>query len=78
MNTWQATPGQTIDIGNVKPNTNHVVVTAYADSRWLLLDPTRDSYNTYKNGEYYKSNEQPSFANFDMTEQFFSFTHWLP
>lgn len=75
---YLAKPGQMIDIGNVKPKTNHVVVAAYADSRWLLLDPTRDSYNTYKNGKYYLSNEQPSFANFDMTEQFFSFTHWLP
>ena len=75
---YLAKPGQMIDIGNVKPKTNHVVVAAYADSRWLLLDPTRDSYNTNKEGVSYKSNEQSSFANFDMTEQFFSFTHWLP
>ena len=75
---YLAKPGQMIDIGNVLPKTNHVVVAAYADSRWILLDPTRDSYNKYKDGEYYKSNEQPSLANFDMTEQLFSFTHWLP
>lgn len=77
LNCYLAKPGQMIDIGNVKPKTNHVVVTAYADNRWLLLDPTLDSYNKYKEGEFYKSNEEPSFANFDMTEQFFSFTHWL-
>ena len=75
---YVAKPGQMIDIEKVKPKTNHVVAAAYADNRWLLLDPTRDSYNKYINGEYYSSNEQPSFANFDMTEQFFSFTHWLP
>lgn len=75
---YLAKPGQMIDIRNVKPETNHVVVAAYADSRWLLLDPTRDSYNTFKDGVFYKSNVQSSFANFDMTEQFFSFTHWIP
>ena len=71
-------PGQMIDVENVKPQTNHVVVAAYADNRWLLLDPTRDSPNTYKDGEYHSSDEETSLANFDMTEQYFSFTHWLP
>lgn len=75
---YLAKPGEMIDIENVKPKTNHVVVAAYANSRWMLLDPTRDSYNKYKDGEYYSSREQPSLANFDMTEQLFSFTHWLP
>lgn len=75
---YVAKPGQTIDIRTVKPRTNHVVVAAFADNRWLLLDPTRDSHNKYKNGEYYCSVEPPSLANFDMTEQYFSFTHWLP
>ena len=75
---YLAKPGQMIDIENVKPTTNHEVVAAYADSRWLLLDPTRDCHNKYQNGEFYRLNEKPSLANFDMTEQFFSFTHWLP
>ena len=75
---YMAKPGQMIDINNVTPKTNHVVVAAYADGRWMLLDPTRDSHNKYKNGVFYSSNKQPSFANFDMTEQYFSFTHWLP
>lgn len=74
---YLAKPGQLIDIKNVKPKNNHVVVAAFADNRWLLLDPTRDSYNKFENGEFYRSSEKSSLANFDMTEQFFSFTHWL-
>lgn len=74
---YLANPGQMIDVEHVKPRINHVVVAAFADNRWLLLDPTRDSHNKYKNGEFHCSNEQPSLANFDMTEQLFSFTHWL-
>ena len=76
---YLAKPGQLIDVENVKiKKANHEVVAAFADNRWLLLDPTRDSHNKYENGEFYRLNEQPSLANFDMTEQFFSFTHWLP
>lgn len=75
---YLAKPGQLIDINNVKPKSNHVVVAAFADNRWLLLDPTRDSHNKYENGEFYRSTEKSSLPNFDMTEQYFSFTHWLP
>ena len=75
---YLAKPGQIIDVENVTPKTNHVVVAAYVNNRWLILDPTRDSYNKYINGEFYCNSEQSSLANFDMTEQFFSFTHWLP
>ena len=75
---YLAKPGQLIDVEHVKPKTNHVVVAAFADNRWLLLDPTRDSNNKFENGEFYRSTEKPSLANFDMTEQLFSFTHWLP
>jgi len=75
---YMAKPGQLMNVENVKlKKANHEVVAAFADNRWLLLDPTRDSHNKYENGEFYRLNEQPSLANFDMTEQFFSFTHWL-
>lgn len=74
---YLAKPGQLIDVETVKPKANHEIVAAFADNRWLLLDPTRDSHNKYQNGEFYRLNEQPSLANFDMTEQLFSFTHWL-
>ncbi len=77
LTCYLAKPGQLIDIERVKPKANHVFVAAFADNRWLLLDPTRDSHNKYKNGEFYHSNEKNSLANFDMTEQLFSFTHWL-
>ena len=63
-----AKPGQLIDVENVKPKTNHEVVAAFADNRWLLLDPTRDSHNKYENGEFLRLNEQSYLANFDMTE----------
>lgn len=75
---YVAKPGKMIDIEHVKPKTNHVVVAAYADSRWLILDPSRDSHNKYEKGTFYNNNEKPSLAHFDMTEHFFSFTHWLP
>lgn len=78
LGCYLAKPGQLIDIETVTPKTNHGVVAAYADSRWLLLDPTRDSHNKYQDGEFYRLNTQPSLANFDMTVQLFSFTHWLP
>lgn len=75
---YLAKPGQIIDVEHVIPKTNHVVAAAYVDSRWVILDPARDSQNKYEKGEFYKSKELLSIANFDMTEQFFSFTHWLP
>lgn len=75
---YLAKPGQMIDIKNVKPRTNHVIVAAFADNRWMLLDPTRDTYNAYRNGEFYRYIEQTSLAHFDMTEQMFSFKLWLP
>lgn len=75
---YVAKPGQMIDFNNVKPKYNHAVVAAYADSRWHILDPSRDSYNKYENGKFYDNNQKPSLAHFDITEQFFSFTHWLP
>jgi hypothetical protein len=75
---YLAKPGQIIDVEHVIPKTNHVVAAAYVDSRWVILDPARDSQNKYEKGEFYRSKELSSIANFDMTEQFFSFTHWLP
>ncbi len=75
---YVAKPGKMIDIKNVKPKTNHVVVAAYADRRWLILDPSRDCYNKYEKDKFYNNHEKLSLAHFDMTEQFFSFTHWLP
>jgi len=78
LTCYLAKPGQIIEVEHIVPKTNHVVVAAYANSRWIILDPTRDSSNQYKNGVFYTDNTQPSIANYDMTEQFFSFTHWLP
>lgn len=75
---YVANPGQMIDIENIEPKTNHVVVAAFADGRWLISDPTRDSHNMYENGKFFNNHEKTSLAHFDMTEQFFSFTHWLP
>lgn len=75
---YVANTGQMIDIKNVKPQTNHVVAAAFADNRWIIMDPARDSHNEYENGKYYNHHEKPSLAHFDMTEQFFSFTHWIP
>ena len=54
-------------------NSNHAHAEAYVDGRWVIMDPTWDSGNTYENGEYnYKA---PSIRFFDMTLDYLSFSH---
>ena len=52
---------------------NHAWTAAFADGRWILMDPTWDSGNYYRNGEYHTSEEVHTY--FDSTLEFFSYNH---
>ncbi len=54
---------------------NHAHVEAYVNGRWVIMDATWDSNNKYENGVYtYKA---PAFKYFDVTIEYFSYTHKL-
>ena len=58
-------------------DTNHAHVEAYLESekRWVVMDPTWDSGNKYRNGEFLKGSFSGVY--FDMNLDMFSFTHKL-
>ncbi len=59
---------------NLKENrANHAWTAAFADGRWILMDPTWDSQNYYRDGEYHTSEEVHTY--FDSTLEFFSYNH---
>lgn len=61
---------------NLTAEANHVITFALADSRWIMMDPTWDSVNEYRNGEYIEKTEGGArHTYFDATLAFFSFTH---
>ena len=54
---------------------NHAHVEAYVNGRWVYMDATWDSNNKYENGVYtYKA---PTLRYFDVTIEYFSYTHKL-
>ena len=56
-------------------NSNHAHVEAYVNGRWVAMDPTWDSKNTYENGEFHS--KSPNFLYFDVTTDFFAYSHKL-
>ncbi len=52
---------------------NHAWTAAFADGRWILMDPTWDSGNYYRDGKYQTSDAVHTY--FDSTVEFFSYTH---
>lgn len=61
---------------NLTADANHVITFALADNRWIMMDPTWDSVNEYRNGEYIEKTAGGARHNyFDATLAFFSFTH---
>ena len=61
---------------NINNNYNHVIAEAFVEGRWVLIDPTWDSNNEYRNGEFRISyNKAISRAFFDCTLAFISITH---
>lgn len=73
--------GETSDGGwdcnnNLSAEANHVITFALANNRWIIMDPTWDSVNEYRNGEYVEKSEGGARHNYyDATLAFFSYTH---
>lgn len=57
---------------------NHIMVAAYVQGRWLLMDPTWDSDNVYENRQFCHSMDLGlKRLYFDMSVPFLSLTHKL-
>ena len=52
---------------------NHAWTQAFVNGRWILMDVTWDSDNSYENGAYHTSKALHTY--FDSTLEFFSYTH---
>jgi len=64
------------DNNNLTTEANHIITFALANNRWIIMDPTWDSVNEYRNGEYIEKTEGGARHNyFDATLAFFSYTH---
>jgi hypothetical protein len=61
---------------NLNSDANHVMVAAFDGLRWILMDPTWDSPNTFKQGKFLHEGNL-SHKYFDMTPNFLSCTHRL-
>lgn len=61
---------------NLSAIPNHILTIAFINNRWMIMDSTWDSDNTYKNGQYgTKTGGGSSYRYFDTTIQFISKTH---
>lgn len=60
-----------------KNYSNHTWVEAYVDSRWIFIDSTWDSDNTYQNGNFSTNTGLNSYRYFDPTISGFSLDHML-
>lgn len=60
-----------------KDDINHTWVEAYVDSRWISIDATWDSDNTYQNGAWSTNTGLNSYRYFDPTISGFSLDHML-
>lgn len=56
-------------------SSNHAHVEAFVDGRWITMDATWDSRNTYENGQY--MTKEPAICYFDSNLDFFSYSHKL-
>jgi len=56
-----------------KDVTNHAWNEAYIDGRWVIIDTTWNSCNTYEKGKYYK--KDPIYKYFDITLEALSYSH---
>ncbi len=54
---------------------NHVWLEAYIDYRWVIIDPTWDCGNEYKDGKIAASEGITSYRYFDISQEFFAFDH---
>lgn len=54
-------------------DTNHVHCEAFADGRWVQMDPTWGSRNTYENGVFTYTPSEPAY--FDASDEYLAMTH---
>ena len=54
-------------------NVNHIYVEAFLDGRWIYMDPTWDSANSYDG--VIKTDASPTLSHFDMTDEVLAVTH---
>ena len=66
----ESSDGDWNDNNNLTAEANHVITFALASNRWIIMDPTWDSVNEYRHGEYIEKTDY-----FDATLAFFSYTH---
>lgn len=72
----ESSDGDWNDNNNLTAEANHVITFALASNRWIIMDPTWDSVNEYRHGEYIEKTEGGARHNyFDATLAFFSYTH---
>lgn len=72
----ESSDGDWNDNNNLTADANHVITFALANNRWIIMDPTWDSVNEYRHGEYIENSEGGARHNyFDATLAFFSYTH---
>lgn len=62
-------------ISGENTKSNHAWVEAYCDGRWMFLDATWDSGNSYRNGAVESAEGLYSYNYFDTGMDFFSATH---
>lgn len=61
---------------NLTAEANHIITFAFANNRWVIMDPTWDSVNEYRKGKYIEKSSGGARHNyFDATLAFFSYTH---
>lgn len=56
---------------------NHVWNEAYVDDRWVIMDTTYDSNNSYKNGIFSSGTGMKNRKYFDITIEFLSADHYI-
>lgn len=57
-------------------SSNHAWVEAYVDGKWIIMDPTWDSKNTYDEGKKVHM-ETDFYRYFDVSQEMFSATHFV-
>jgi len=57
-------------------SSNHAWVEAYVDGKWIIMDPTWDSKNTYSEGKKIQM-ETDFYRYFDVSQEMFSATHFV-
>jgi transglutaminase-like putative cysteine protease len=64
------------------PSSDHATVEAWTEGRWVIMDPTWDSPNSYRDGEYHSgtkkiSNGSYNYDYFDALPEFFAEKHLI-